>query len=84
MDKEIPKKKIKDLILISSFILLLLIILLFSQHFNKYDHCIVFSSIINISIFIIALFSNANYLLCFAVYAFVLLCCAKSLSCFAV
>lgn len=60
MDKEIPKKKIKDLIIISSFILLFLILLLFSQQFNKYDHCIVFSLIINVFIFIIALFKNED------------------------
>ena len=60
MDKEIPKKKIKDLIIISSFILLLLGILLYSQHLNQYDHCISSSFFIILSILLIALFKNED------------------------
>lgn len=60
MDKKITKKKIKDLILISSIVLLLSIIVLFSQNLNQYDHIILCSFLIVQFIFIIALFKNED------------------------
>lgn len=60
MDKKIPKKKIKDLILISSIVLLLSFIVLFSQNLNQYDHIMLYSFLIVQFIFIIALFKNED------------------------